>query len=228
MPRMITQKHSLETMEDEVQFTTAALTADENTQDLIPIVSGWLPLIDQERTLERTLKQTFANVDATRVLANEYLDYACTEFGIDLEASVKKDKTSSRWTMFFKMAVSLFCRQPLVLQISAVLGWLAATDPTLEQHRDRLTKRVNAAQTALTNTNALASQRAQLWNARQQLADDLTGGRDALWSTLAARARERGLPRTWPDLFFQTESRAKVSSSVPASVDPATDAPAAG
>jgi len=45
------------------------------------------------------------------------------------------------------------------------------------------------------------------------MARDLTRERDGLDDALSARARERGLPREWPDLFFRVQSRSKADGT---------------
>lgn len=214
MPRKLIDKMPLDDLEDEIMYTIAALKADENTQDFIPTAEGWMTHVDEVRATDREVRQTVANVDAARMMANEYLDQTCVAFGDDLYYDVDKDRKCTRWTQFFPVAVSAFVRQPLSKQVNAVRGWLAsAQDPVLEQYRSDLEKWVTKADDTLVQTSGLAGQRARVWAQRESLAELLTNERDVLRDLLAQRARELKFSRTWPDLFFRTSRSSSQGSS---------------
>lgn len=204
MARKLTESMTFDDLEDECMFTTAALQADENAADLVSMTSSWMPAISDVRGIDLSVRQTAANVDAARIVANYNLDLACVSFGDELYLACGKDRQSNRWTQFFRERVSEFTKMALSEQTSRVNGWLtSASDPVLENHRADLTKWATSAATALTNTAGLSSLRAQVWQKREQLAKDLTDGRDKLEAALGDRARERGLPREWPATFFR-------------------------
>jgi hypothetical protein len=206
MARMLIAEMPLDSLEDEVMFTIAALKADEDAADLLPMTADWLTWIDQARVTERMVRQAVADADAARIVANARLDQACIAFADDLLRDVDKDRSSPRWLGFFKVAPNLFIKQPLSDQVLTVRGWLELTDdPILETHREALTKRSSDAQTALVATQGLAMKRGTLHQQREQLAKQLTEARDALRSELGNRARERKLGRSWPDTFFRVE-----------------------
>lgn len=85
----------------------------------------------------------------------------------------------------------------------------ASQDPVLEQHRAELERWSKVAEAALEQTRGSSAVRGEAWVAREELAEGLTRERDGLRDALAARARERDLPRDWPDLFFRVERRGK-------------------
>jgi hypothetical protein len=206
MARKLTPQLTLDALEDEVLFTRAALKSDEHTQDLLSMTDSWLGLIDAVRASDRQLRERIADVDASRMLANEYLDLACTAFGDELYLDVDKDRTSRRWLQYFSMPVSRFIRQALSAQVATVKGWLGlplGTDPLLDQHRELLQSRVDRADKASTDTRGLTPLRGTLWQQRTQLAESLTQSRDELRDVLGQRARELKLGRTWPDAFFK-------------------------
>jgi hypothetical protein len=203
-PRKITPKMTLDEIETEIFFTRAALKADPDAQDLLPMTDDWISLVDTARAKDRAAREAGADADATRVVANSRLDRACERFGDDLFLAVKKDRTAARWTQFFSVAVSKFVRQALSKQVARVKAWLLSTDPALEPHRGDLDTWSKASAAALAQTAGVATVRGEARIAREQTADDLTRERDGLYEGLSARARERGLPRDWASQFFRT------------------------
>ncbi|MCU0694763.1 MAG: hypothetical protein MUF54_25605 [Polyangiaceae bacterium] len=151
------------------------------------------------------------------MVANARLAAACVAFGDDLGLAVGWDAASSRCKQFFCVAVSRFVRQALHKQVKAVLGWVgSAKAPVLDKHKEGLERWAKKkADDALNQTAALAIVRGEAATSRAQLAEDLTADRDGLRDALAARARDRGLPRTWLDVFFRTESRRSGADAEP-------------
>jgi hypothetical protein len=103
--------------------------------------------------------------------------------------------------------VSKFVRQRLSTQVERVRGWLQSSDALVETHRKPLDTWSKAAGDALVQTRAVAVVRGEARIAREELAEDPTRERDGLHDALSAIARERKLPREWPDLFFRVKSR---------------------
>ena len=69
---------------------------------------------------------------------------------------------------------------------------------------------------ALVATKAASLARGTAWVARENLAEGLTAARDGLHETLAGRARERGLDRAWPGIFFRrTKTRVTPTEAPP-------------
>jgi hypothetical protein len=186
-------------------------------------------LVDDARAAERKARIAVAEADAQRTVANSRLDQACVRFGDDLFIAVGKDKASSRWTKFFSSAVSRFVRQALPKQVQSVKGWLeAGSDPVLQTHKKDLSKWSDAADAALTKTRGTAVARGDAWEKREEMADSLTRERDGLHEALAACARDKGLPRTWPDTFFRVERRGGSAAEAAEPEAPQTTAPTAG
>lgn len=209
MPRQLAADMTLDALEDEVIYTQSALRADPDATDLITLTADWFPQIDAVRAADRSLRETIGNTDASRMVANQRLDSACIVFGRELLYDVGNDRSSPRWTQFFKVAPAQFVRQALSKQVTTIRGWLAgATDPVLDAHRTTLSSWSTSADVALVNTQALATLRGQQWQLRSQLTSTLTQSRDALHRMLAQRAQERKLDRDWPDVFFRTDTRA--------------------
>ncbi|MBN1771964.1 MAG: hypothetical protein JXB32_11915 [Deltaproteobacteria bacterium] len=207
-PRKIPSGIAFDEAEDEILFTKAALRADPDAADLLPITEEWMNLVTTARSSWIEARQMLVNTDAERVVANHRLDRACTAFGIDLFQAVQRDTSSRRWTKFLDRAVSRFVRMPLGQQVNRVKAWLRETDDdVLQGHREELTQWVTKASTALEATAGTAGVRGKAWIVRDDLGDGLTAARDGLHETLAARARERGMGRDWPDVFFRRSPR---------------------
>jgi hypothetical protein len=215
MPREIRPETTLDAVEDEILYTRAALTADPDASDLLPLTDDWLPRLDETRALDRAVRIQAAEVDALRGVANGRLDAACTRFGDQLYLAVGKDRTSPRWTMFFKVAVSKFVRLALPQQVLTVQGWFAAADPVLADHRAELERWVTAADGALVRERGLAVARGENWQRRAELCEGLTRGRDGLHAALVERSQERGLDRGWPGVFFRVERSPEPSAPTP-------------
>jgi hypothetical protein len=208
MPRKIPDDITFDEAENDIIFTRAAMAADPDAADLLSMTDGWMTLVDDARVAERTARIAVAESDAQRAVSNGRLDRACVHFGDDLYSAVGKDKTSPRWIKFFSITVSRFVRQALPKQVQRVKGWLeASNDQVLEKHRNDLTKWSTAADAALTKTRGTSVARGDAWEKRAEMAESLTRERDGLHEALAARAREVGLPRAWPDTFFRVERR---------------------
>ena len=207
MPAKILAFDTLDTIENEVLFTRAALKADEDANDLISETDPWYALVDEARRKDREFRTSDMEATAGRAVANVRLDAACLAFGNDLLHTVG-DRTRPRFVGFFPIAPTRWVKQPFDKQIIAVRGWLSITgDAVLDQHRAALDKHVQSAEASRLATAALAPKRGLNWEMRSELADTLTRARDGLHRALAERAEERNLPREWPNAFFRIEER---------------------
>lgn len=209
MPYALTRKTTLDDCEETTLDTRAALEADPDASELLPLTDGWMEEIDKTRAVERTTRKKVAQANARRRVSNTRLDMTCGGFADELHLAVNKDHTSARWLTFFAVAVGLFVRQALSRQVAAVRGWLTSNDAVLEKHRPALTFWSGKAQEALDETVALATAHGEAHVAREHLAEFLTRGRDGLHDALSGIARQKGFAREWPDAFFQVQSRSK-------------------
>lgn len=211
MAAKIPKTMPLDDMEDEIIFTRAAVGADPDARDLLPLTDDWMPWVETARARDRDARIAVATAFALRRVSNLRLDAACEEFGDELELAVKKDFKGSRWLRFFSGAantVKRFIRLRFSEQVGRVTGWLTgAGDEVLEKHRAPLTTWSEAGQQALNATRATSQVRGDAAIEREETAEALTRGRDGLEATLVARANERGLPREWPKTFFKPRTR---------------------
>lgn len=221
MARLLDVNTTHDEHEEEATFTMAALEADPDAVDLLPMTSTWLAQIAASRANALSTRQQVAKADALRIVSNARLDAACTAFGDSLYTAVQKDRASARWKTFFSETVTAFVKQALDRQVKLVKGWLALTDPTLDIHRAALSKWADAAADAQVKTAAAGSARGQMWQQREALAESLTRERDGLHAALGQRARERNLPRDWPDVFFRVQRSSQRPEPTPTSTQPA-------
>lgn len=214
MARKITERFTLDECEDEIIYTRAALKADPDAADLLPVTEAWLSQVDKARTADRAARMAMGEATALRVVANGRLDDTCAHFGDDLNLAVRKDRASARWRRFFGGPVTNFVRQRLASQVRAVRAWLAITgDEVLEKFRPELDRWSANAQSALDATAESAQARGTAHVVRETLAEDLTRERDGLYAQLFARANERGLGREWPSRFFRQVARNDATES---------------
>jgi hypothetical protein len=206
MPRKLLATMTLDDMEDEVLFTDAVLHADPDAAALADRAAAWIDRIDAARPHDRRARTAAAHSDASRQVAVDRLRRACVAFGDDLYLAVGKNRKSPRWLQFFPRPVSRFVRQPRAALVKAVRGWLTSQDPVLGRYRADLERWSQNADQALVETSAVAIVRGDAHQTRGTLAVELTQERDQLHDHLSAIARERSLPREWPDMFFRVET----------------------
>lgn len=212
MPRQITERWTYDQMEDEVLFTRGALGADPDARELRGLTDTWLARIATARAADLTARVAEQEASAARAVADQRLDRAVVAFADDLERSVGGDTKSARYTRFFPHGrVSAFLRIALDDEAARVLAWLPVEEPALAAHRVELERWATAAKAATAQSNASAQVRGAAIVQREQLAEELTRGRDGLASALSVMAVERNLGRTWAAGFFRV-SRAERKS----------------
>jgi hypothetical protein len=196
---------SLDDIEAEILYTRAAMRADPDAKDLVPMTDTWLTMLDDTRKKQRTASEAGVNADAFRSVSNARLDAACMAFASELDDALKQDHSSARYKQFFNTPASRFVRQSLTTQVNVVKGWLDnANDDVLKRHRPLLERWSTAAMNAIEATSATALVRGQAWIAREKLAEDLTRERDRVYHALMGKTQQLNLSRDWPNVFFRT------------------------
>jgi hypothetical protein len=206
MPRQQNTETTLDDLLREIFFTRAALAADEDAVDLLPMTDGWEPGLDALQAKQRASMRAQLGADALRRVTNGRLDDACTAFGS--EFGLRNKPETPEWRLYFRnTTLSRFVRQAFATQVGAVEAWLATSaHPVFEAHREAITRTVQAARRAIIATEAAAVPLGEWQIARATFAEDMTRERDGLWAALDERRRARNLPREWPDMFFRVES----------------------
>lgn len=203
MIRKLTEKMTIDDLQDEVVFTQAMLKAHPLVAHLSTYADDWdddLPgLLGQSRA-NRNLR---IFLDARRQVANEYLGRHIDAFSDDLLKFVNKDRTHKLYTQYFTRPPAEFVDQPLVDEVAAVRAWLPNNQPLLDPHRPELVRWSDTADAVLAEDKRAIQLTAELGQMRERIVNALTAKRDALWALLAEVARQHGLPRTWPNTFFR-------------------------
>ena len=206
MPRKLPTQTTLNNHLRQLIYTRAALAADPQARDLLPMTDGWEARVDAVLRIHRLALNAQVGADALRRVSNTGLDTSCMAFGAELGLKEKPGTEGFRY-FFRNLTPSRFIKQALATQVGAVEAWLGATDNAVfERHRAMITTWVVAAREALTATDASANPIGTWQVARARLAEDMTRERDGLWAALDERRRAENLPRDWPDLFFRVES----------------------
>ena len=201
---------SFDDIEGEIIYTRSAVEADPDAADLLPMTDPWMPWTDAARATERDARVAVVRAAALRRVSNARVDIACVKFGDEL--ALVANEGSARFKRFFSgvgaATARAFVRLPFGEQLGRIGAWLeGSADEVLERHRPALTQWKGAGDDALNATLKTASARGDAAVARETLAEDLTRARDGLHARLVERANERGLPRSWPNTFFQPRTR---------------------
>lgn len=220
MAAKIPKTMPLDDVEDEIIYTRAALEADPDARDFLPMTEEWMPWTEAARAKDREARMAVAVAHAKRRVSNVRLDAACIDFGDELALEVKDEPEGARWKRFFSgqsaNTVRRFIRLRFGEQVSRVAGWVSGSgDAILEKHRAALTEWSTAGQQALEATQATSQVRGDAAIEREEAAEALTRSRDGLEAALVQRANERGLSREWPKTFFKPRTRDDADSGPP-------------
>lgn len=203
MPKLIDPDAALTETRREITFTRAALRAHPDAADLVDQTADWHEPIADLRDEQEANEDERTELDAQFKVLNAGFDAGCIAFSDDALKAAGKDRTDPRYTRYFKVAPNEFVRQDIDDQIEAVEGWLSVDDPTLAPWRPRFEAWLTQLKAHRAARRASAQKTATLRIKREAFATDLTAKRDDLHRRLGDRAKERGLPRGFPDLFFR-------------------------
>jgi hypothetical protein len=201
----------LETLEDEIVYTDAALKADPEAEDLAPGFAGQLESLDEVYDRERATRRAVTEATAYSRVADSRLDEEVLGSGRVMEVPLKGDRTHPSWTKVYGTAtpsdVAKLARPKEVIKVRGMikamtelgLAILATVIASLTFWAGRL----DGGLTRLTDSKA---DRGRFRSERDEFIIGLNRARRALYGSLTTRAAERGLPKEWPDLFFRHET----------------------
>lgn len=205
---------SLLTFLEQLEYTEAALSADEETVDLAaPFadqIGEWADIFNKERSGRRGVIRAEAVVS----VRNARLDRQTVRFGASLLAQTGGNRTVPFFRRFFAKAPSTFVRLPLRKQCEQTLSVmvveltkLEAAHP-LKPFQDPLTSLAKAALDALDARTKAKGER----SADGTDIDEWKEGCNTLclstYAELLKIAAEKGYARTWADSFFPSEATA--------------------
>jgi len=124
--RQLPLSAGLLTFLDELEFTEAALSADEETAELAKPLLEQIELWEAIFKAERQSRRAVTRAEAVVALRNVKLDAHTTKFGASVLAEASGDRKSPFFRRFFTVAPSAFVRQPLRKQCEVTLHVMAA------------------------------------------------------------------------------------------------------
>lgn len=213
-PRTLDYDIGMESLRTELVYTEARLLKDKNAADLAPAFKALqerqAKVAEGQRAAWREETIAEAGVD----YADDTLDDRTIEVSEALLTALKRDRTSPRYTRYFKTPPNAVVRLGLESQLEAVAVWPEslkgeAEDPVKEQGT-LLEKDITDGRAAIAERNNAMAKRAD-HRVREivRLVDDVNAARLSVYGQLVTRVEERKLPRTWPDRFFRQEQRTR-------------------
>jgi hypothetical protein len=170
--------------------------------------------------------------------ADDALDDWVRELALVLNHLLAGQTDSPRRRRYFSGPPSAIIRLGLENELARVRGWLdslaSEPEPELKAMADKLRIVIVQAEAALEGRRKAEALRSD-HRARDiaTLVDDINNARLSLHGILTKKAADLRLPRTWPDRFFQHNSRTAPTDAEPAAptttaVQPAAARPTAG
>ncbi len=212
---------------DHLEFSEAALSADEETAELAaPFhaeIEAWEAMFKAERQSRRVVTQA----EAVVAIKNVKLDTHTNKFGVAVLAEAGGDRKGPFFRRFFTVAPSSFVRQPLrkqcELTLHVVVAELGKLDPkhSLKPFASSLAAFANQALAALETRTKAKAERAVVGNDIDEWKEGVNTLRASTYAELLKIAAEKGYGKAWAEAFFRSESAADSAS------DAEADAPAA-
>ena len=221
--RKIPLESSLLTYLDELEFTEAALVADEHAADLASAfaeeVTAWTDVFQRERAARRAVTRA----EAVLVVRNAQLDTVTLRFGAQALVEANRDRSSKAFTRFFPTAPSSFVRGNLRKQCERTRDVIVpeiekspAASPLLA-YAEALAGGAKAALAALAARAKAKGALAGEANDVLEWKEGINLLRTTTHAELIKRAAEQSLGRTWPqDFFRQAGDAAAADGEAPA------------
>lgn len=234
--RKISQSAALLTFLEGLEFSEAALGADEETQDLVQPFTDMMNEWDGVFKKEREGRRNVIRANAVVAVRNAQLDTKTVRFGASVLAEVGGDRKAPFFRRFFATAPSVFVRQALRKQCETTLNLVIVEIGKLDKkhalrsYLEPLTDLSKAALDALDARNKVTGERTMSANDVNEWKEGVNALLLSTYAELLKIAAEKGYPRSWADTFFPADSAgpdtATDDSASPEA--PSGDAPAAG
>lgn len=205
---------SLLTFLEQLEYTEAALSADEETVDLAaPFadqIGEWADVFKKERAGRRAVVRAEAVVS----VRNARLDQKTVKFGANVLAETGGDRKTGFFRRFFAKAPSAFVRLPLRKQceqtLAVVVVELAKLEPThvLKPYQEPLTSLAKAALEALDARTKAKGERTIGASDIDEWKEGCNTLSLSTYAELLKLAAEKGYARSWADSFFPSEATA--------------------
>jgi hypothetical protein len=230
--RQLSKNYSLATFLDELEFTEAALSADEESADLAPQVASQIAEWPGVYAKEREARRAVTRADAVVAVRNGALDSTTSKFSGVALVEANQDRKSVFFRRFFPVPASEFVRKNLRVQAQQTLevmvpeiAKLVDSSP-LKPFGTRLEKLSRLAIEALDARSKAMGARGMASADVEEWKDGVNRLRSSLHAELLKRAAEKGYPKSWSETFFHADSERsaepKASDPEPEPVNPAS------
>jgi hypothetical protein len=218
--RTIRDSESLDSVAEELVFTTSRLDSDEHAKEFAPGLATLISQVDQVRSGQVGASRDEAAAHAAVAAADDQLDDWILGFDRGLKEIVQGDTQSPAYRRYFTSAPWTFVRMALESEISRVRGWVdslaSEPNPSLKDRGARLATLITQGEAALDRRRkAVSARNDHRVRSITSIIEEVNVTRAALYGKLATKAAEVGLPSDWPSRFFRKSSRPKK--------DPASD-----
>jgi hypothetical protein len=230
--RQIPLSASLLTFIDEIDYTEAALLANEETAALAKPFTHAIADWESAFKAERQTRREVTRADAVVAVRNAALDSATTKFGVQTLAEAGGDRSHALFRRFFTVAPSVFVRQPLRKQAEHTLNVIVAElgklekDSPLKIAGKHLQKLAQAALDALDARSKSKGDRATKSNEVDEWKEGVNTLRTTTYAELLKHSAEKGYGKAWASAFFRDDASARASAASGDEPAPPADAPA--
>lgn len=212
--RQIPVSSSLLTFLDEMEFTEAALRADEHAAEFAAgfdeEIAGWNEVFQRERAARREVIRG----DALVAVRNGQVDDVTLRFGALALVEANRDRKSPLFRKFFPTAPSEFVRGALRKQCERTRDVIVPEinklpeGSMLKPFGDLLSKGAKAALAALTARSKAQGEAASVASDVLEWKEGINRLRTTTHAELIKVATEQRLGRAWVEMFFRSASDA--------------------
>lgn len=227
--RTIRDSETLDSVAEELLFTSSRLSSDEHGKEFAPAITGLMGQVDQVRTGQVGASREEVVAQAAVAAADDQLDDWIESLDRALQDIVRGDTQSPLYKRYFASAPWTFARLGLESEISRLRGWVdslgSESAQSLKDLGTRLAALITQGETALERRRKAANARSDhRVRSITSIIEEVNVARAALYGKLASKAAEVGLPLDWPNRFFRKSSSRAKSEPAGAATDSAETA----
>jgi hypothetical protein len=225
---------SLLTFLEALEYTEAALLADEETHDLAKPITHEIADWTKVSTAERAARREVIRAEAVVAVRNAQLDTKTLAFGSQVVASGGGDRKGSFFRRFFSSTPSEFVRQPLRKQAEQTLNTLVLEAGKLDKEHPLhklappIKKIAQAALTALDHRTTVKAARASSAHDTDEWKEGANTLLLSTYAELLKLAAENGHPKSWAAAFFPSTQHAAQAPATTGGDTPPAPPPATG
>jgi len=199
---------SLDTFWEELIFTEARLSGDEQAKEYSPAFVALLGRLGTVRDGQRAVWHEEVSAEAAVAAADNRLDDFVRALAKTLLRVVDDDVKSPRYLRYFSSTPSSIIRLGLESEVARVRGWvdslLSEPEKDLQDSGAKLRTLIEQGDQVVDRRRKAAAARSDhRVRAIMPLIDDINSARLSLYGSLTKKAAELRLPRDWADRFFR-------------------------